>query len=101
MLWNSNFKTKSATANYKVAGLRDDVDTANYFAHELKITCSPDNTQLHNEQFNYYKSHIDCNDNNSLPYISVEMVDKAISCIANNTASIHDGIAIEHFRYDL
>lgn len=89
------------TANVKFEGLNDDTDSANFLAKDFKLTCSPDNVQLHNDQSIYYKNKLCSVDVSSVPpiYITVDLIDTAIQKIANNTASSHDNIAIEHFKF--
>ena len=64
----------------------------NSFIHLKIFSCTMNNFVISKTQIN------NC-DKTDVPFISVEIIDQAIGKIANNTASSHDGIAIEHLRF--
>ena len=98
-LWNSNFKSKNATDNFKFKGKSNAKDTANYLAENFKETCSPNSSEFNSEQQRLFKGHANVNNSCPMPCITVDMLDKAIDSISNHTASSHDSIAIEHIKY--
>ena len=97
-LWNANFKSKDSVQNCTFGGLSESKYIANHLANSFKLACSPVNLFKQSETVSSFLNSLSNNCITS-PTITVDMVDKAINKISNSTASSHDSISIEHFKF--
>ena len=97
-LWNANFKKTCTLDNCTFEGVTEPVDIANLLADSFKNACSPNNSAFNADKYNEFKKYSENAKCYNPPKITVDMVDKAILKIANNTASSHDSVTIEHFK---
>jgi len=96
-LWNANFKTKNSLENCTFECAKTPADIANILAEGFKEACSPNDPSFSLNKLHEFKNFSN-KTNHTKPIITVDMVDKAIHKIDNNTASSHDNISIEHFK---
>ena len=101
-LWRTAFKSHGDSRKFKFEGAKNESDVANLLAYAHQTNCSPNSESINIQFKNDYlaKKYSYRSAERFFPVtVSVEMVEKAIFKIKENSAPGHDNIYIEHLRF--